>query len=199
MDRELTTFFRTRKKANLAMVIINVAVFLVLSAFGSTESSAFMAEHGACYTPLIVSGEYWRLMTGMFLHFGLVHLLYNMVCLLALGNILETYMGSVRYLLIYMTGGIAGNLLSMAIELRSGIFAVSAGASGAIFAVIGAVLALVIRRGGRLGSISLERMGLMAILMIAQGFMETGTNNVAHVGGFITGLLLGLLLDRRNR
>ena len=159
--------------------------------------SGFMLAHGAAYAPLIMRGEYYRLFTSMFLHFGLTHLLYNMVCLLSLGALLETIVGPVRYFVIYLLGGLAGNLLSVYVQMRTGNYAVSAGASGAIFAVIGALLVVVIRRHGRLGQIRLERMLLMTALMIAQGFVEAGTDSIAHVGGAIGGFVLAFLLGAR--
>ncbi len=192
---EVRNAIRSRGKVTLSLVVINIVVFIVLSLQGNTESAAFMAAHGACYAPYIVgNGEYWRLFTAMFLHFGVVHLLYNMVCLLTLGDLLEKVIGPVRYLIIYVIGGLAGNILSVAVGLRTGNYAVSAGASGAAFAVIGALLVVVIRRHGRLGRIRLERMLLMVALMIAQGFVESGTDNMAHIGGVAAGFVLALVL-----
>lgn len=213
---EARAFLLSRKKMNLLITAVNIVVFLIFTIIGNTEDVSFMLEHGACYTPAILQGEYYRLVTGMFLHFGLYHLAYNMVCLIALGDVLETETGSVRYLLIYFLGGIAGNLLSMALELRAAgygfaellsdglpkaealpagsTFAVSAGASGAIFAVVGALLYIVIRNKGRLGTITLQRLALMAALSIAQGFTEVGTDNAAHIGGFAAGFLLAVAL-----
>ena len=157
MLNEMTEFFRTRGRVTLFLAAANIIVFIVMSILGSTENASFMLAHGACYTPYILEGEYYRLFTGMFLHFGPIHLLYNMICLLAMGDMLEKEAGWLRYLLIYMLGGLAGNLLSVGTDLyfhRS--MAVSAGASGAIFAVIGALLWLVLRinaifRSGRSG------------------------------------------------
>ena len=199
MLEEMIEFLRSRGKATLALLAANMIVFLVLSVMGSTQSTSFMLQHGACYTPLILEGEYYRLFTGMFLHFGLTHLLYNMVCLLSLGDLLETIVGPVRYLVIYLLGGIAGSLLSLFRGLHSEIPAVSAGASGAIFAVIGALLSIVLRlRNGQSRSMS-KRLALMAGLMILQGFMERGTDNAAHIGGFAAGFILGMILWRRPR
>ena len=200
MDRELMDFLRRAKKANLTMVAANIAVFLILSLAGDTLDARFMLSHGAAYAPYIVTrGEYYRLFTSMFLHFGLTHLLYNMVCLLSLGDLLETIVGPVRYLVIYLLGGIAGSLLSLFRGLHSEIPAVSAGASGAIFAVIGALLSIVLRlRNGQSRSMS-KRLALMAGLMILQGFMERGTDNAAHIGGFAAGFILGMILWRRPR
>ena len=75
---------------NLLMVAVNIAVFVVLTFMGNTEDALFMFNHGACYTPSVQSGEYYRLFTSMFLHFGLYHIVNNMVCLIFLGDYLET-------------------------------------------------------------------------------------------------------------
>lgn len=195
---ELREFLSSRGKVTLLLTAANILVFLIFSVMGDTEDAYFMLGHGACYTPAILQGEYYRLFTGMFLHFGLPHLLYNMLCLIFLGDLLETVIGPVKYLLIYLLGGLAGNGLSMAMDLRTEKYAVSAGASGAIFAVVGALLYIIIRNKGRLGTITLQRMAMMAALSIIQGFTETGTDNAAHVGGFAAGFVLALLLYFNN-
>ena len=199
MLEEMIEFLRSRGKATLALLAANVIVFLVLSVMGSTQSTSFMLQHGACYTPLILEGEYYRLFTGMFLHFGLIHLVYNMICLVALGDLLEKEAGSWRYLAVYLLGGLAGNLVSLALDLYGarGAYAVSAGASGAVFAVIGGVLWIVIRRKGQFGRISLQRMMLTVVLMVLQGFTQGGTDNAAHVGGLAAGFVLAALLQIR--
>ena len=128
---EIRDFLRSRSVANLTIVIINVAVFLILSCFGDTENADFMAAHGASYTPYIVQdGKYYLLITSMFLHFGLSHLFNNMVVLIFMGDILEKKLGKIRYLLIYFGGGIAGNCLSVYMDIKkSGI----SGFSGCIW------------------------------------------------------------------
>ena len=98
---EIRDFLRSRSVANLTIVIINVAVFLILSCFGDTENADFMAAHGASYTPYIVQdGKYYLLITSMFLHFGLSHLFNNMVVLIFMGDILEKKLGKISYLLM---------------------------------------------------------------------------------------------------
>lgn len=189
---ELKIFFRSRTKANLVMVISCVAVFIVLSMMGNTENPAFMLNHGACFYPLIAQGQYYRLFTAMFLHFGIVHLLYNMLALLFLGDSLEHHVGPVIYLMIYMTGGLFGNVLTCLWESHTGEYAVSAGASGAIFSVIGANLAIALVNRDRISRNYLRRLTVITILMIAQGFTEQGTNAVAHLSGCMAGFVLGL-------
>ena len=191
---ELRRILQSKNKVTLLLAAVNVVVFLVLSAMGNTESAQFMYEHGASFTPDVMDGAYWRLFTCMFLHFGLPHLAYNMLCLVSLGDMLEKEIGSFRYAIVYLAGGFLGNVVSTIWELHTGRYAVSAGASGAVFAVIGAMLYLVILGRGRMGRISLRRMGLMTVLMLGQGFTEAGTDNAAHLGGFAAGLVLCVLL-----
>lgn len=194
---EAITFIRSRKKMNLLIVAVNILVFVWLSIQGDTENGMFMLEHGACFGPAVLDGEYSRLFTSMFLHFGIYHLLNNMVCLIFLGDMLETLVGPVRYLAIYILGGLGGNLLSVTLEMRTEQFAVSAGASGAIFSVIGALLFIVARNKGRVGTLTGRGLATMAVLSVLQGFSDTGTDNAAHIGGLVSGFVLGFLLYRR--
>ncbi len=191
---EAGEFLRHRRKMNLMMVIVNVAVFLVLSVLGETEDGQFMLRFGAAWTPFILEkGQYWRLVTSMFLHFGIVHLIYNMLCLIYMGDLLERFLGPWRYLIIYLLGGIGGNIASLLWDVHTGSNAVSAGASGAIFAVIGALCVIAWKGKGRIRELPLKRLGIMTVLMLAQGFTEVATDNAAHVGGMLTGLVLGFL------
>lgn len=195
MSKEFLDFIKTRKKANLTIIIINILVFLAMELLGSTGDLQFMYEHGVMFVPAVLEkGEYYRLFTCMFQHFGAEHLLYNMLLLLFMGDMLEAQVGKIRYLVIYLMGGLAGNLLSMAVAIRQERYVLSAGASGAVFAVVGALLYLVIRHGGKLGDVGLKRLGIMAALSLAQGFTEAGTDNMAHLGGFLGGLLLCIIL-----
>lgn len=196
---DIKKFITTGKKANLIMVAVNIVVFLLLSVIGDTNDGIFMLQHGAGYTPNILNGEYYRLFTCMFLHFGIYHIAYNMFCLIFLGDVLETEVGTVRYLIIYILGGLGGNLLSMAMDLRDGVFPVSAGASGAIFAVVGAILYIVLRNKGQLGTITIRRLLLMIAVTLGQGFTDVGTDNAAHVGGLAAGFVLAVIVYRKNR
>ena len=121
---------RPEAVCTVVLIVINVAVFLILSAMGDTEDAVFMMNHGGMYEPLIVQEhEYYRLFTSMFLHFGMSHLLNNMVLLGALGWNLEIETGKIKFLIIYLVSGLGGNLLSLFNDLRLplGEQAVSAG------------------------------------------------------------------------
>ena len=108
---------RSKNSINLVIVVCNILVFLAVTLTGGTESSRHMMDCGAAYAPLIESGEYYRLFTSMFLHFGIQHLINNMLLLLFLGDYLERAAGKIRYLVIYLGGGLVGNLCSYLHEL----------------------------------------------------------------------------------
>lgn len=196
---ELRDFLKSRKLCNLCIVILNIAVFFILEVLGNTKDARFMLAHGAMYEPLVIEqGEYYRLFTSMFLHFSLEHLAYNMLLLLFIGDMLEAAVGKVRYLLIYLIGGLAGNLLSLAVSLSTGDYGVSAGASGAIFAVLGALVCLMLRRWRQVSDAQRKRLLLMAVLSLAQGFTETGVDNMAHLGGFLGGAVVCFLVTLKS-
>lgn len=184
----------------IALAVANVLVFLGLSFFGATEDGYFMLQHGAMYTPYVLeSGEYYRLFTSMFLHFGIGHLLNNMITLLVLGWILETEIGRVKYLIIYVVAGLGGNVLSMLTELPSHDYSVSAGASGAIFGIVGALVYMAIKNRGRIGNVTGRGLIFICALTLYNGFTTVGIDNAAHIGGGIVGFLLGILLYHKKR
>ena len=125
---------------------------------------------------------------------SLEHLIYNMLVLLFLGDILEKHVGKIRYLLIYLLGGIAGNCLSVFVDMQRQEFYVSAGASGAGFAIIGAIFWLVIKNKGRLGDIPGQRLAVLIVLSVIEGFTSAGVDGYAHMGGLLAGFLLCALL-----
>ena len=201
MIQEALTFLKTREKMNLLIVAANILVFAVLELAGNTADAGFMAQHGAMYVPYVTEyGEYYRLFTSMFLHFGLQHLCYNMLLILFMGDMLEKLTGKWRYLVICLGGGLCGNLLSMAVSMRAEHYAISAGASGAAFAIVGGLAVLVLRSRNRIRDLDGRRLAVMAALTLADGFTQSGTDNMAHLGGFLGGALLCFLVTlKRSR
>ena len=198
--QELRSFIRSRQVVNLTIVAANIIMFIALSLIGDTEDPVFMIRHGANYTTAVLEGgHYYRLVTCMFLHFGAEHLVYNMLVLIFMGDVLDKEAGKMKYLLIYFIGGIAGNVLSIWSDWRVGKATVSAGASGAIFAIVGALLWIVLRNHGRLEDYSGKRLFLMAGLSVAEGLTIRGVDNWAHIGGMATGFLLAMILYRKKR
>lgn len=196
--QEAKDFINSRQPVNLVIVLINIIVFVILSIMGDTENGYFMLMHGAGYTPYIIQhGEYYRLVTAMFLHFGIQHLFYNMLVLLFLGDTLEKLAGKLRFLVIYMVGGVAGNIVSVIFDYMTEDYAISAGASGAIFAVIGALVGVVVLNRGRIPEYTGKRLMLMAGLSVLQGLTASGVDNCAHIGGMLCGFLLAMLFHRK--
>jgi rhomboid protease GluP len=156
-----------------------------------------LTELGANYGPAIREGQYWRLVTSMFLHGGLIHLALNGWALFQLGALLELLMGSPRMLLIYFASGIAGSLASATFTQQY-----SVGASGAIFGLLGALIAFLLRRRGALTpqgkSILMQLVGWAAINVFF-GFSTPGIDNSAHLGGCAAGLLFGFVLPEPRR
>lgn len=184
----------------VSLIIINVAVFLILTFLGDTEDSMFMLRYGAMYEPLVIQGhEYYRLLTCIFLHFGIEHLVNNMVLLGALGWNLEMETGKIRFLVIYFISGIGGNVFSLFWGQMQGNYAVSAGASGAIYGLMGALVYVVIANRGRLGRLSSRGMLFMVVLSLYFGFTSSGVDNIAHIGGLVCGFLLALILYRGKK
>lgn len=185
---------------NLTMVLINVVVFFVLEVLGDTTDGFFMYNHGAMYPYAVTSGHEWyRLLTSAYLHFGISHLVNNMVMLICLGSYLERALGKIKYLIFYLATAVGSSLISMAHMLYTDDIVVSAGASGVIFGVIGALLYLVIRNKGHFEDLTMIRFLIMLVLSLYYGFSSTGVDNAAHVGGLITGFVLAILLYRKDK
>lgn len=178
-----------------ALVLINVGVFLVLSLFGDMESTYYIIRKGGMYPDLVIGqGEWWRLVTCIFLHFGASHLFNNMLILYFLGKQFEEIVGSVRYACIYLLSGISGSILSLVTMLRTGDQAVSAGASGAIFGIMGGLFLVILLHRGRYRGMTMRRMIFMLFLCLYQGYTSAGVDNAGHIGGLAGGLVLTLIM-----
>ena len=185
-------------RMNLLVIGINVVVYIDLEYLGNTEDTVHMLKYGAAYTPWILEGDWYRLFTSMFLHFGFEHLLNNMILLLFMGDMVEELVGKWKYLIIYLGGGIVGNLLSFACDLKFGDNSVSAGASGAIYAVLGGFLIILLKNRGKIEDITASRVFIVIILTVYNGLQSTGIDNAAHIGGLIGGMFWTLLLYRKK-
>ena len=184
-----------KEPVTVVLILINVLVFIAVELTGTSQNAWHVLDYGAAYTPYIVqNGEVYRLFTSMFLHFGIEHLVNNMLVLFVLGSRLEQVIGKLRFLFIYLAGGIAGNIFSLILELRNQEFSVSAGASGAVFAVMGAMIYVVIRNKGWLGDLSMRQILVMAAFSLYFGFTSSGVDNAAHIGGMIAGFVLAVLI-----
>ncbi len=180
------------------LVGINILVFIAMVVKGAsvTQPTPDQLLHwGANYGPFTLTGQWWRLLTAMFVHIGIVHLALNMWCLWDLGLLAEYLYGPKTYFALYIVSGIAASLVS----LGRNPLVVTAGASGAIFGLAGALIATLYlaklpapRRALHTSLISLV---VFAGYNLAYGFVKGGIDNGAHIGGLVSGLLLGAVLS----
>lgn len=184
-----------REPVTALLILLNTLIFLVVEFTGGSENGQHMLECGAAYAPLIIEqGQWYRMITSMFLHFGAPHLINNMLVLFVLGQRLEPVAGKVKFLLIYLLGGLGGNLISLFWDMRTGNTALSAGASGAVFAVMGGMIYVIIRHRGRVADLSMKQMLLMAAFSLYFGFASGGVDNAAHAGGLLCGFLIAVIV-----
>lgn len=183
------------------LVIGNVLVFLAMTLTGVAGDGSQMIKWGAMYTPLMESPwEFYRVITAMFLHFDVSHLAENMIILIAIGDNLERLLGKYKYLMVYFLSGAGAGIASFMYNKIVGNTVVAAGASGAIFGLIGVLLCMVIKNKGKLQGIDAFRLGIMVVYILYTGFLTPGIDNAAHIGGLLTGILLvGLMHDNTNK
>lgn len=169
---------------NVILVAINVIVFLICTFTGD-----LLYNRGALsLREVLADGQFYRLFTSMFLHWDAEHLFSNMIVLYYVGAIVERELGALPYMALYLLSGLVGNLFSVGYyELFVNIYGSSAGASGAVFGVEGALLFLVMIRRGRLESMTLGRVAFAVAFSLYCGFTSAGVNNAAHVGGVLMG------------
>jgi rhomboid protease GluP len=177
----------------LLLIAANIAVFVWEVGRGALTSRAGIIAAGALSRPQVLHGEWWRLVTPMFLHGSPEHLIGNMLALYVLGMACEHAVGSRPMLWLYLLSGVTGSLLSVALSPGP-----SVGASGAIFGLMGAVIAVLTRHQQRF---YLRDKRIAAVLAawagytIFTGLLSPYVDNAAHAGGFLGGALLGLRLE----
>jgi rhomboid protease GluP len=181
----------------VALIIINVIVFLVLETMGDTENTIFLFEHGAMYVPSVLEdGEWYRIFTHMFLHSGEEHILNNMLMLGILGYQMEREYGRIRYLITYFVCGVGATVISAIPEILSNEYVVSVGASGAIMGLFGAMLVMIFKNRRQFEQVSsIPRLAIVFCIMVF-GNMEAGVDWMAHLGGALTGVIMALLIYR---
>ncbi len=175
------------------LIGINLIIYGLEMLQGGSENNRVAIRFGAQYLPLVMKGEFWRVFTAMFLHFGWNHLASNMISLLVIGQIVELYFGRIRFLLLYLISGIGGNLLSLFMDMGSADPGISAGASGAIFGIMASFVIFALDSHMR-KAFPLPRVLLGLLLSLAPGFYSTGIDLYAHLGGFFVGLVVAFLL-----
>jgi rhomboid protease GluP len=181
-------------KISPAFAALNILVFLVLAAWNlsfTEYSPASLYWLGANFAPWVEQGQWWRFLTSMFLHFGLMHLLFNTVSLLFLGRILEPMLGYLPFATIYLLTGICGSAASYLFNDT----VISAGASGGIFGLFGVFIAVLLTNIMRKDVRDEWLKSVGAILAINLGMgLFLPVDNAAHLGGLLTGFVLGVIM-----
>lgn len=197
--REVLSTLPTAPIATIFMMTANVAVYALMVAQGvdpMNPGGETLLSWGANFGPLTMSGQWWRLFSCMFLHFGALHLGMNMLVLWGLGRPVERFVGSVGMAIAYLASGVAGSLASLAWHPQG----ISAGASGAVFGTAGTLLGFALLRRDTIPpevrTALLKSMANFLILNTVVGLSMAQIDMAAHLGGFIGGMLFGLILSQ---
>lgn len=174
------------------LLVVLVIIWLLMELAGGSQDPRVLVRFGANFGPLIVEqGQTWRLFTSMFLHIGLAHLFFNAYALFIFGIEMERLYGPDRFIVVYILSGLFGSLVSFA---SRGLDVFSAGASGAIFGIVGMNLAYFLRHRHTFGRFGRQRMMNTLVIIginLVFGFTVPGIDNLAHIGGLVAGFAIG--------
>ena len=188
-------FKKKRPIITYLLIWINVLMVLLMTAFGNgSHDVATLLAFGANYRPFVLAGEWWRLITCTFLHVGIIHLLLNMYALYVIGPQLESFFGKAKFLIIYLFSGLCGSLFSIIFSSS-----VSAGASGAIFGLLGALLYFGYHYRVYLGTVMKSQIIPIILLNLMIGFLLSGIDNAAHIGGLIAGVFAAMAVGVKHK
>ncbi|MBO6195494.1 MAG: rhomboid family intramembrane serine protease [Bacilli bacterium] len=174
------------------LIAINVIIFALMYMIGNgSEDSQTLINFGANIGTLTKNGEYYRLISCAFLHIGVIHLLCNMYSIYAVGPTVEYFFGKAKFLFIYFYSAITASLFALIFQ---GDKVITAGASGAIFGLLGALLYFGYTYRGYMGNKILSQVISVILINLYIGFTTTGISNAAHIGGLIGGLSMSFML-----
>jgi len=175
------------------LVIINFALWLMID-FLQLKTGGLIYQWGVGNNLFIHEGEYWRLITPIFLHGGLMHAVFNSFSLVLFGPALEQMLGKVKFIITYLTAGIIGNLATYA--LGPAIYA-HLGASGAVFGLFGVYMYMVIFRKDLIDDANAQIVMIITIIALVMTFLRPNINIYAHIFGLVGGLVLAPIVLRR--
>jgi rhomboid protease GluP len=185
---------------NTIFIVANIIIYLLSHHTSIFGESVNVLQNGALSWYMIKEeGEYYRLLTSMFLHSDFEHLINNMLVLFFVGDNLERAAGKIKYLIIYFGSGIIAGISSISYNMIKDRFVLSIGASGAIFGIVGAMGYILLVNKGHMEDISSRQIILFTVFSLYGGVANAKIDNVAHIGGFIGGIILALILYRRPK
>jgi membrane associated rhomboid family serine protease len=204
MQRQIIrTRFALSRYANLvtyALIAINVIIYLIMAALSGSLNitTQVLVNFGAQVNPFVAQGQFWRIFTAMFLHFSIFHIGLNMLSLFFIGSAVEVFYGKWRYLAIYLLSGIIGGIVTYALGPNAPI--ISAGASGAIFGVFGALGVFYFTNRRALGGYGAGAIGNWVFWLALNIVFDVSSPNIGladHIGGLIAGIVIAALLMPR--
>ena len=188
--------FKSKKPyVTYSLIILNVIMFLLMYVLGNgSKDIETLVKFGALCRPYVLNGEYFRIISTAFLHIGVIHLLVNCYSLYVIGSQMESFLGKTKFLLVYLISAISGSLMSL-------IFtdAVSAGASGAIFGLLGSMLYFGYNYRVFLGNVLKSQIIPLILLNLFIGFSLSGIDNAAHIGGLVGGVFSTMAVGLKHK
>lgn len=182
-----------------SLIAINIFVFIIMELSGGTTNISNLIKFGAIDSySFLKQGEYYRIISSMFIHIGAMHLLYNIFGLYVFGTRIEKYIKRWEFIILYVVSGIVGSMLGVGVDLLSERMTVSAGASGAIYGLIGAILVYSKVFKKNIGGLTSYTIIILFIIGIGFGTLKPEISNLAHLGGFIGGAIVATLFCYRK-
>lgn len=186
-------FFRVEQLPyiTIALVAANVILFLICTFTGEVLYNV----GGLSPKVFLEDRQYYSILTSMFLHADIYHLANNMLLLAGLGIMMERDTGHLRFAILYAVAGLGGQVVSLSYKLYADEWYVSSvGASGAVFGLVGGLLAMVLCRKEPMPNVTWQRILIVVAYTLYSGTRAESIDNAAHIGGFLTGFLAGLLI-----
>ncbi|MEI6886826.1 MAG: rhomboid family intramembrane serine protease [bacterium] len=200
---QLKYFLKVNFNFTYAIIAICTVLFLIVwipyifLAGGIDANPVSLVNFGANFGSFVQMGEYWRLITANFLHGSVLHLVFNMYSLYTIGNFVESYFSRTKFFTIFILTGVVASFTSYIFN-NTGF---SVGASGAIFGLLGLLLAQTIKtQNSYLPELPIDKRNLILIILLnlVFGFIVPGIDNMAHIGGLVSGFLLGFVIKTEN-
>ncbi|RRD95134.1 rhomboid family intramembrane serine protease [Clostridiales bacterium COT073_COT-073] len=182
------------------LILINGLMWLITEILGGSLQTEVLLQMGAMNVLLVLNGEWYRLLTAMFLHIGITHLVMNSAGIYIFGSRLEKQISAGEMLIIYLLGGLVGNIVSFGYHFWNGDFyVVAAGASGGVYALMGALLSIAYLTKKKAGGLDAYAIFLYFLIGLIGSVIDIQIDLAAHLGGFAVGLLLAALFARKRK